>query len=132
MGAGKSRLPPQTLSELQANVDVDFTHEEIQQWYHEYLKTTGRYKTRLTREDFQRVYDSVFVGDSRDFVGHLFRTFDLNNDGYVDFKEFIVGLCVSGSERVDRKLGWAFRMYDTDGSGAITREEMTIMLKSQK
>ncbi|KAH3832256.1 hypothetical protein DPMN_105537 [Dreissena polymorpha] len=43
--------------------------------------------------------------------------------------EFIVGLCVSGSEKPEIKLKLAFHMYDQDGNGSISREEMSNMLK---
>ena len=49
------------------------------------------------------MYRSVFDGESDEFVSHLFRSFDADNDGFVDFTEFIVGLCVSGGEKVETK-----------------------------
>lgn len=42
MGSSKSKLrklSPKTLEELQRNVDVDFTREEIEEWYMEYQAT---------------------------------------------------------------------------------------------
>ena len=132
MGASKSKvkkLNPKTISELQKNVDVDFTREEIEQWFREYQTSLGKGMNKLTMKEFRDVYSSVFDGDSSGFVNHLFRSFDADNDGYVDFKEFIVGLCASGSDKPETKLKWAFKMYDEDGNGAITRKEMVGMLK---
>lgn len=36
--------------------------------------------------EFREVYNSVFDGDADEFVKHLFRSFDMDKDGYVDFK----------------------------------------------
>lgn len=45
MGAAKSKvrkLSPRTILELQRNLDVDFTREEIEEWYNEYQATLVR------------------------------------------------------------------------------------------
>ncbi|WAR22997.1 NCALD-like protein [Mya arenaria] len=133
MGSGKSKvrkLNPSTISELQKNIDVDFTRDEIEEWFREYQATLRKGQSRLTMREFGEVYSSVFDGDANGFVRHLFRSFDMDNDGFVDFKEFIVGLCVSGSDKPEVKLKWAFKMYDIDGNGSISREEMSSMLKA--
>lgn len=46
----------------------------------------GRGQSKLTMREFREVYNSVFDGDADDFVKHLFRSFDMDKDGYVDFK----------------------------------------------
>lgn len=123
------RLNPKTLKELQKHVDVDFTRDEIDEWYREYKSNLDKGMSKLTIKEFKDVYSSVFDGDATSFVMHLFRTFDTDGDGFVDFKEFIVGLCLSGSEVMDKKLKWAFNMYDIDGNGTISPDEMRHVLK---
>ncbi|XP_053394765.1 hippocalcin-like protein 1 [Mercenaria mercenaria] len=133
MGNSKSKvrkLSPKTLAELQKNVDVDISREEIEEWFREYQSSLGKGMSKLTMKEFKEVYNSVFDGEASVFVSHLFRSFDEDQDGFVDFKEFIVGLCVSGSDKAEAKLKWAFKMYDIDGNGSISREEMTSMLKA--
>ncbi|XP_052775417.1 hippocalcin-like protein 1 [Mya arenaria] len=108
-----------------------FEKEEIQKWYCDLLRSKDMIMDRLTHDDFQELFYSVFANNPRDFVDDTFRIFDPNNDGYVDFKEFIVGVCVygTGTESADRTFRWAFLMYDTDGTGKISREEVAIMFK---
>ena len=100
--------------------------------HREYRKSLKSGKKELTKEEFKKVYNSLFAGDASDFAENVFRTFDLDQDGKVDFKEFITGLSESGSSKLQRKLRWAFRMYDINGTGYITWEEMRHIIAVSK
>jgi len=44
--------------------------------------------------------------------------------GRLNFREFVIGLSLSTKGDFDEKLYWAFRLYDVDGNGFISRAEM--------
>lgn len=119
----KENISPQTMRELRKQ--VSFSAEEIRDWYNEYNKSLNKGERELTKKQFREVYNSLFVGDATEFAEHVFRTFDKDGSGTVNFEEFVIGLCVSGDNTSDAQLKWAFDMYDIDGNGLITREEMT-------
>lgn len=71
------------------------------------------------------MYSKIFPsGNADNFSKNIFRTFDTNNSGTIDFREFMLALHATSNGTPEEKLAWAFRMYDVDGNGSIDFNEM--------
>merc|ERR1712062_764763 len=80
---------------------------------------------------FLSIYSKCFPKlNAKKFCEHVFRTFDTDQNGFIDFKEFLLAIDVTSSGSPEKKLSWAFRMYDVDGNGWVDISEMTKIVKS--
>ncbi|ODQ65987.1 EF-hand protein [Nadsonia fulvescens var. elongata DSM 6958] len=121
MGSGSSKMSKDEFNKLKD--ETHFEKREIHQWYKGFMKDcpTGS----MSKEDFQNIYRQFFpFGDSSAFSEFVFNVFDKDNNGLIDFKEFIKALSITSRGTLEDKLIWSFELYDIDGNGRISYQEM--------
>ncbi|KAM4691318.1 recoverin [Rhinophrynus dorsalis] len=122
MGNSKSgALSKEILEELQLN--TKYSQDELCTWYQSFLKECP--SGRISKKQFESIYSKFFPdADPKAYAQHVFRSFDANNDGTLDFKEYIIALHMTSSGKANQKLEWAFSLYDVDGNGTISKPEV--------
>ena len=61
-------------------------------------------------------------------VETMFRAVDTDNSGFIDYTEFVVAATSQQTLTSQEKLHAAFRMFDKDGSGTISADEIREVL----
>ncbi|XP_036394197.1 visinin-like [Megalops cyprinoides] len=122
MGNAKSSaMSKEILEDLK--LSTKFTETELTQWYENFKKQCP--SGRITPEEFESIYARFFPdSDTKTYAHHVFRSFDTNDDGTLDFKEYIIALHMTSSGKMSLKLEWAFSLFDLDKNGYITKSEV--------
>ena len=86
---------------------------------------------KLTPQTFCDMYKMFFpAGDAEKFCENVFRTFDADKSGTIDFKEFLMAIDVTSAGTPREKLLWAFRSgtwsRDRRGRGSHRRADLNI------
>ena len=106
-----------------ATTKADQHHPDPQDWHAGFLEDCP--DGELTKEQFVEMYIKIFPGgNAQKFSENVFRTFDTDRSGTIDFREFMLALHVTSAGTPEEKLSWAFKMYDVDGNGGIDFDEM--------
>merc|ERR1712168_464226 len=123
----KERLSKADMDFLMMNTQYD--EATIQEWYKGFMADCP--DGRLNTNAFMKIYSKCFpAGNAREFCDHVFRTFDSDKNGFIDFKEFLLAIDLTSSGTPEEKLNWAFSLYDVDGNGWIDIDEMTTIIRS--
>ena len=114
-------LSGENLEFLKASTGYD--ESTIKQMHKMFMKECPN--GRLTPNKFIDLYKLfIWRGNAEMYCEHVFRTFDTDQNGFIDFGEFLVAMYVTSAGSAEEKLTWAFRMYDVDGNGVIDPYEM--------
>merc|ERR1712178_317941 len=85
---------------------------------------------KMKPKDFKAMMSQALPKkDAGKMEKHVFRVYDSNNDGYIDFVEFMVIFYVMADGTPEEVLGKIFRVFDVNSDGSITNKEMKRLVK---
>ncbi|XP_054005252.1 Kv channel-interacting protein 1, partial [Hylaeus anthracinus] len=102
-----------------------FTEAELKRIYRGFK---AECPTGVVREEtFKCIYSQFFPqgANTSQYAHYVFNTLDQDHSGILSFEDFVTGLSILSRGSIDEKLRWTFSLYDINGDGCITREEMT-------
>ncbi|XP_041114322.1 guanylyl cyclase-activating protein 1-like [Polyodon spathula] len=102
---------------------------EIHHWYKKFMKECP--SGQLTLHEFKQFFGLRGLDpEANAYIEQMFRTFDMNKDGYIDFMEYVAALSLVLRGKMEQKLRWYFKLYDVDGNGCIDRYELLNIIKA--
>jgi len=124
-GGNKGDLRKRELREFMRT--THFEQQEIKTLFDQFKNlSANKLSEAISKAQFQKALglkDSIITE-------RIFKVFDINGDGQIDFREFICGLSIFSAGTVEEKLAFSFRIYDFDGDGFIDKAELYEMLKA--
>ena len=67
--------------------------------------------------------------DTTGLAEHIWRMYDTNLDGSVDFREFMLALCVMRSGSAEENLRQIFRLFDINSDGRVEEAELVSVVR---
>ncbi|KAL3187827.1 hypothetical protein MRX96_024579 [Rhipicephalus microplus] len=103
--------------------NTKFTRRQIQLMYRSFKQECP---TGFVEEDnFKHIFAQFFpYGNACSYARYVFKSFDRNRNGAISFKDLLYCLSLLCFGSVQEKLRWAFSLYDVNGDGFITRQEL--------
>merc|ERR1712039_620384 len=124
MGNVPGGLTRDEIEQLQES--TNFTEEELQRLYRKFQKIDTDGSGTLSKDEFLSIKEL----QGNPLLERVIDVFDENQDGEVQFTEFISSLAVfSQNGNDDAKLRFAFQIYDIDRDGFISNGELYTVLK---
>lgn len=87
----------------------------------------------VVKEDkFKLIYAQFFPrgADTSGYARFVFNSFDIQRKQEINFTDFVIGLSVLTRGSIDDQLKWIFTLYDLNGDGVITRDELVKIVNS--
>merc|ERR1712241_1335752 len=117
------------------NEDLEFiakntalTKVQVESRYQNFLKLHP--DGRISRKSFHSMMKECYPGaDTEKLERHIFRMYDTNKDGHIDFREFMIVLYIMSNGTPEENLKQIFRVFDINNDGAISLKELQRIVK---
>ncbi|CAF0815432.1 unnamed protein product [Rotaria sordida] len=106
------------------------SQDEIRIWHEKFFHDNP--DGRLDRNEFRKLYRLLRQECPErvdNMCDHVFRAFDVDGNGYVEFGEFLLGFAICSRGDLRSRLDYAFECYDLDSNGYITEDEIEPVLR---
>ena len=127
---------PTTLSEDEINLllnNTRLTRAQILALHKNFLNECPSGK--LTKKDFIKLFKEVHPSENKKekadkFCEYVFKVIDGSNQGFITFHDFVLCFSLTSFGDFKQKCEFAFKLYDLDRDGKISKKEMTQVLEA--
>ncbi|CAF1531653.1 unnamed protein product [Didymodactylos carnosus] len=128
LGTAPKPIKPKILSNTRLDKLAQITglkKEQVKEWHEGFIKDCPAGK--LNKKKFIEVYKQFFpTANSEKFSEYVFKTFDTDGSGEVDFDEFLIAISLTAKRDPKQKLEWAFSMYDAFADASSNNLVITV------
>eukprot|EP01122_Echinamoeba_exundans_P004227 TRINITY_DN14240_c0_g1_i1.p1 TRINITY_DN14240_c0_g1~~TRINITY_DN14240_c0_g1_i1.p1 ORF type:complete len:280 (+),score=65.61 TRINITY_DN14240_c0_g1_i1:168-1007(+) len=138
MGAKSAKERDPAVTTLMDQIGSDkWPRAKVEKLYDIFFKSASKtgsldlatFKKVMQSKEMQQVITSISFDASQqqtssDDFEPLFRAFDSDGSGSVEFAEFAMACYIFDTHDVAEKMKFVFKMIDKSGSGSLTREQM--------
>merc|ERR1711878_262520 len=122
-------------SKILTNDDIEFiakntalSKDQVENQYQVFLKKHP--DGRISRKSFHTMMKECYPGaDTEKLERHIFRMYDTNKDGHIDFREFMIVLYIMSNGTPEENLKQIFRVFDINNDGFISLKELQRIVK---
>jgi len=105
------------------------SREEVEQSHKNFLEAHPDGK--ITKSDFRKMMQACYPStDTEKLESHIFRMYDTNEDGYIDFREFMIVLYTFSNGTPEENLNQMFRVFDINSDGSVSLKELLRIVKA--
>uniref|UniRef100_A0A3P9PQP7 Guanylyl cyclase-activating protein 2-like n=1 Tax=Poecilia reticulata TaxID=8081 RepID=A0A3P9PQP7_POERE len=117
------------MGQVQATTDREVTLQNIQELYRKFTDECPSGNLHL--HEFKKIFgvSSKSPEEEVAFIELVFKSFDTNKDGKLDFMEYVAAVNLVLRGKLIDKLKWSFKIYDNDGNGCLTNQEVRRIVK---
>mmetsp|Transcript_28096 Transcript_28096/g.39657 ORF Transcript_28096/g.39657 Transcript_28096/m.39657 type:complete len:189 (-) Transcript_28096:1174-1740(-) len=124
MGNTFGSLTPEEIEQIKAS--SNFSERDLKRLYRRFKKLDADGSGTLTTDEFLNIPELAM----NPLLERVIQIFDTNGNNQIEFVEFISGLSIfSQKGNKEKKLRFAFSVYDIDGDGFISNGELFLVLK---
>ncbi len=123
---GKPGLSEEDLDFIARNTAV--SREDVDRQYENFLAKHP--DGEITKKEFSAMMRQCYPdADTDKLEKHIFRMYDANSDGSIDFREFMIVLYVMSNGSPEENLKQIFRVFDINNDGTISIKELKRIVK---
>lgn len=126
----EKKLQKATLSFIVSQLTTKAEREEMLELFKSLDKDNNGTLSRQEIEEGMAMF--VSVTGLKGEVDRIMQQVDIDGSGEIDYTEFITATMNKSMLLSQEKLELAFKMYDVDGSGTITKDELKAILGKQQ
>ena len=85
---------------------------------------------KMNPKDFHEMIEKALPKlDTSNMEKHVYRIYDTNDDGYINFTEFMMIFFIMSDGSPEEVLTKIFRVFDVNSDGTITQKEMAKLIR---